>query len=181
MKAQCRHSMAQQMQTALSEEMNERVHLDFIQKIIRITQEQLWSLNRGVGHYFVCFRLFCLPSNASPERQCFPTVPMPYLPVQDEGSLQRPRCTCWGHWTVPQKANSYNPDILSIAIASALDGLCPSLIIQQQLLSQGKRGHPNPSYLSLPTTDNPLQQLKEMPSRVASPFTPSVGIPFQLP
>lgn len=47
--------------------------------------------------------------------------------------------------------------------------------------NQGKRCHPNPPYLSLPTTDNHLQQRKELPTQAASPFTPSVGIPFRLP
>ena len=80
------------------------------------------------------------------------------------------------------KENSYNPNILSVSIVSVLEILSlMSLTIQQQLQSQSKRYHPNPSYLSLLTTDHHLQQLKKQPNKVGGSFAPSVVIPFHLP
>lgn len=80
------------------------------------------------------------------------------------------------------KENSYNPNILSITIVSVFEILSPmSLTIQQQLHNQRKRYHPNPPYLSLPTTDYHLQQLKKQPNKTGGSFAPSVVIPFHLP
>lgn len=84
--------------------------------------------------------------------------------------------------SLESKENSYNPNILSMTIVSVLEILSPtSLTIQQQLHNQRKRYHPNPPYLSLPTSDYHLQQLRKQPNKAGGSFAPSVVIPFHLP